>query len=139
MKGLVLVTHARLAEEFLTAAEMIIGPVTHARAVSIRREDDVETLRSLIEDACRDVGADGEGVVIMTDMFGGTPSNLSIPLVERYPVEILAGVNLPMVLKFFGSRSSYELPDLAAMLRTYSREGISLVSDLLRRPLKADR
>jgi len=132
MLGLLIVTHADLAAELLRAAEMIVGPVRAARAVAVCREDSVEEVTSRIREAFEAVAADGEGVIIMTDMFGGTPTNLSLPLVESHDAEIVAGVNLPMVLKFFNSREHLEPRELARLLRDYAAEHVVVVRDVLR-------
>ncbi len=133
MIGLVIVSHAQLALELLAATEMIIGPVKNARAVGIRREDSVEEIRERILAAHKEVGGAGEGTVIMTDMFGGTPANLSLALLEPEKVEVITGVNLPMVIKFFNSQEGLTLGELAQMLKAYGQQGISLASDFLKR------
>jgi len=131
MAGLLIITHADLAGELLRATEMIIGPVRGARAVSVRREDSVEVVSSRIQEAYDAVAGEGGGVIIMTDMFGGTPTNLSLPLVERYDAEIIAGVNLPMVIKFFNSREHLDARGLARLLRDYTAEHVVVVRDML--------
>lgn len=133
MIGLVVATHSRLAEEFLRAAEMIIGPVPHARAVCIQPEDSVEAIRSTLLAAIQEVGPNGEGVVIMTDMFGGTPANISLSFLDPEKIEVLTGVNLPMVLKFFNSQEELSLAELAAMLKAYGQQSISLASEFLQK------
>jgi len=133
MIGLVIATHARLGEEFIHAAEMILGPTGHVRAVSIGLGDSVESIRERIEGAIHHVGGDGEGVIIMTDMFGGTPSNISLSFLDQERVEVLTGVNLPMVLKFFNSSEGLALGELAALLRACGEQGIVLPSDLLKK------
>jgi PTS system mannose-specific IIA component len=131
MIGLVIVTHANLAGELLSAAEMIIGPLGSARAVCIHREDSMEMIRQTLAGAIQEVG--GEGAVIMTDMFGGTPSNISFGFLEAHRVEVLTGVNLPMVLKFFNSRENLSLAELVRMLKAYGQQGISVASAYLHR------
>jgi len=133
MIGLVVATHGRLAEELLCACEMIIGPVQNVRTVGIGREDSVEDIRGALQQAVDAVGQDGEGVLIMTDMFGGTPSNISLAFLEPSKIEVLTGVNLPMVLKFFNSQEGVALLDLAAMLRAYAQQSISLASEFLQK------
>ncbi|MBE0598803.1 MAG: PTS sugar transporter subunit IIA [Desulfuromonadales bacterium] len=133
MIGLVIATHSRLAEEFLRAAEMIIGPVQNARAVCIQPEDSVEAIRGNMLQAMQEAGDQGAGVVIMTDMFGGTPANLSISFLDPHKVEVLTGVNLPMVLKFFNSQEELTLPELVAMLKAYGQQSISLASEFLQK------
>lgn len=131
MIGLVIATHSNLAQEFISAAEMIIGPASNVQAVCIRREDSVEAIRNGVMEAIASVGADGEGVVVMTDMFGGTPANISLSLLEPKKIEVLTGVNLPMVLKFFNSQEGLTLSELAAMLKAYGQQSISLASEFL--------
>jgi len=131
MIGLVVATHGRLAEELVRACEMIIGPVQNVRTVGIGREDSVEAIRNSLQQAVEIVGHDGDGVLIMTDMFGGTPSNISLAFLEPSRIEVLTGVNLPMVLKFFNSQEGTALVDLAAMLRAYAQQSISLASEFL--------
>lgn len=131
MKGLVIVTHTSLADSFLNAAEMILGRLKNAVAVCLEKEDSIETMNKKLTEAIASVGQDGEGVVVMTDMFGGTPSNVSLPYLETGKVEILTGVNMPMILSFFNARSSSSLSDLVAMLRKAACEGIVLPSALL--------
>jgi mannose PTS system EIIA component len=132
MAGLVIATHAGLAQEFLNACEMIIGPNRNVRAVGIRKEDSVETIRDSLAAAIVEVrGADNDGVIIMTDLFGGTPANISISFLEPEHVEVLTGVNLPMILKFFNSQEDMPLSELAGILRAFGQQSISLASDFL--------
>ncbi len=131
MIGLVIATHARLGEELLAASEMIIGPTENAEAVSVCIGDSVESVRERIKSAITAVGGDGEGVVIMTDMFGGTPSNISLSFLETERLEVLTGVNLPMVLKFFNSQEGLSLGDLSGMLKAHGVQSISLPSEIL--------
>ncbi len=131
MIGLVIATHSRLAEEFVRASEMIIGPLQNTRAVCITPEDGVEKIRSDISRAIDEVGAAGQGVIILTDMFGGTPSNIGLSFLDPLRVEVLTGVNLPMVLKFFNSREDVPLDQLAGLLKAYGQQSISLASELL--------
>ncbi len=133
MIGLVIATHSRLAEEFIRASEMIIGPAGSARSVCITRDDSVDEIRLRLEQAIDAVGGDGEGVLIMTDMFGGTPSNISLSFLSSENIEVLTGVNLPMVLKFFNSQDGISLIELAVMLKAYGGQSISLASDFLDR------
>ncbi|MCY4394134.1 MAG: PTS sugar transporter subunit IIA, partial [Rhodospirillaceae bacterium] len=104
MIGLVLVTHGRLAEEFLAALEHIVGPQEQTAAVCIGPDDDMEQRRS---DILKEVEAvdSGDGVAVLTDMFGGTPSNLAISIMEPAKVEVLAGINLPMLIKLAAARN----------------------------------
>lgn len=133
MIGLIVATHSSLAQELITAAEMVIGPVENARAVCIRREDDVEDVRQSMARAIEEAGRDGEGVAIMTDMFGGTPANISLSFLEPRQVEVLTGVNLPMILKFFNSREGIALAELVTLLKAYGQQSITLASEFLQK------
>ncbi len=132
MIGLVIATHSRLAHELLAAAEMIIGPCRNARAVAIMREHSLDDIQHEIGTAVEAVGRDGRGVVIMTDMFGGTPSNVSLTFLKPERVEVVTGVNLPMVIKFFNSHDRLGLKELCDMLKAYGQQSIVLASDFLR-------
>jgi len=133
MIGLVIATHARLGEELVAAARMIIGPSDRVRAVSINPGDGVEQVRSTLVEAMTAVNPDGDGVVVMTDMFGGTPSNISLAFLDSGQVEVLTGVNLPMVLKFFNTQDHLGLVELAALLKSYGQQGINQASDFLKK------
>lgn len=132
MIGLVIATHANLGGEILLATEMIIGTLSQAQAVGIRKEDSVEEIRAAVAGAIEAVSAN-EGVIVMTDMFGGTPSNISLAFLEPGRVEVLTGVNLPMVLKFFNSQEGLSLAELALLLQSYGQQGITLPSQFLNR------
>ncbi|HEX2591924.1 MAG TPA: PTS sugar transporter subunit IIA [Rhizomicrobium sp.] len=108
MLGIVLVTHGRLAQEFISAMEHIIGPQTHVRAVCIGPEDDIERRQREIAAAAKSVDL-GDGVVIVTDMFGGTPCNLALTLLEKGKIEVLAGANLPSLIKLAEVRATRTL------------------------------
>ena len=108
MLGLVLVTHGRLAQEFIAAMEHMVGPQTHLRAVCIGPEDDIERRQHEIAAAAKAVDT-GQGVVIATDMFGGTPCNLALTLLDRTKIEVLAGVNLPSLIKLIDIRGKLPL------------------------------
>lgn len=129
MIGLVIATHSNLAAEFLRASEMIIGPLQQARAVCVCREDSVEAIERALAAAIGEVGA--EGTLIMTDMFGGTPSNVSFAFLGSSRVEVLTGVNLPMVLKFFHCREGLSLAELTGKLKVYGQQGIKSASEFL--------
>jgi PTS system mannose-specific IIA component len=133
MKGLIIATHADLGAELLRACELIIGPVRHAQAISVQRDNGVEQVQELFQQAIMEVGADGDGVLIMTDMMGGTPANIGAIYMEEGKVDILTGVNLPMVLKFFNSQDDLSLSELANILKAYGQKGVTLVSDLLKK------
>lgn len=130
MIGLVLVTHAGLAQELLAAAEMIVGPQEKAEAVGIMPDTDVDSIMTAIRQAIEKVT--GDGVMVMTDMFGGTPSNMSLSFLEDNRVEVLTGVNLPMLIKFFSDRNTNGVTELAAQIKASGRDGISVAGDYLR-------
>ncbi|SNB46417.1 PTS sugar transporter subunit IIA [Geobacter sp. DSM 9736] len=131
MIGLVVVTHAGLGRELLKAAEMIVGPLERAEAVGILPEDKVEAIREGIAGAIERVGQDG--VILMTDMFGGTPSNMSLSFLQEKRVEVLTGVNLPMIIKFASDRLRHAVTDLAPILKESARESISVAGDYLKK------
>jgi mannose PTS system EIIA component len=130
MIGIVLVTHGNLAREFLAAMEHVVGPQEQARAVSIGPDDDMEQRRADILAAAAEVDS-GEGAILLTDMFGGTPSNLAISIIDRANVEVLAGVNLPMLIKLASVRRSEKLADAVAQARDAGKKYISVASTLL--------
>lgn len=130
--GVVVVTHGQLANELLNAAEMIVGDLPRFTAVSIGWHDDVSVAREAIQAAIARVDA-GSGVLVLTDMFGGTPSNLSLTLLEAGRLEVATGVNLPMLIKLARSReNATDLASLARDLCVHGRAAIRVASDLLR-------
>ena len=133
MKGLIVAAHANMAEELLRACELIIGPLPRSRAISVRREDNIDEIRKLYAEAIAEVSTDGAEVLIMTDMLGGTPANIGMSFLEPGRVDLLTGVSLPMLLKFFNSKESLTLIELAEMLKAYGQQGIHLASELLKR------
>jgi PTS system mannose-specific IIA component len=133
MIGLVIATHSNLSQELINAAEMVIGPLTNVLAVCIGKEDGLEDIRNAMARAIEEVGRDGEGVAIMTDMFGGTPANISLSFLDPRQVEVLTGVNLPMVLKFFNTREGLPLAELVTQLKSYGQQSITLASDFLQK------
>jgi PTS system mannose-specific IIA component len=114
----------------LTAAEMIVGEMGLAEAVGISPDDSVENIRENVTEAIKKVSADG--VIIMTDMFGGTPSNMSLSFLKDNIVEVLTGVNLPMLLKFATEREKSGVADLAQILKACGQESISVAGDYLK-------
>lgn len=130
MIGLVVVTHGRLAEEFLSAAEHVVGPQEQVKAVSIGPDDDMEKRRQDILEAAQGVDT-GEGVIILTDMFGGTPSNLAISVMEKANAEVVAGVNLPMLIKLASARGEEELADAVKAAHEAGRKYINVASWVL--------
>ncbi|GAB4518616.1 MAG: PTS sugar transporter subunit IIA [Amphiplicatus sp.] len=130
MIGIVVVTHGRLAEEFLAAAEHVVGPQERARAISIGPDDDMEKRRTDILAAAQEVD-EGDGVIILTDMFGGTPSNLAISVMEKANAEVIAGVNLPMLIKLASIRADKDLADAVAAAHEAGRKYINVASWVL--------
>ena len=130
MIGLVLVTHGRLAAEFIAALEHVVGQQTQIRAICIGADDDIEQRRAEIVNAVREVDS-GSGVVILTDMFGGTPSNLAISTMDRPGVEVVAGVNLPMLIKLASIRDQEPLAGAVAAASEAGRKYINVASQLL--------
>ncbi|OFV92662.1 MAG: hypothetical protein A3G76_02365 [Acidobacteria bacterium RIFCSPLOWO2_12_FULL_65_11] len=131
MIGVVVVTHGQLATELVNAAEMIVGELPQFTAVSIGWHDDVNDAREDIAQAIERVRG-GQGVLLLTDMFGGTPSNLGMTFLEKDRLEVVTGVNLPMLIKLAGLRQSSDLLAVARQLRDDGRSAIWLASDLLR-------
>lgn len=129
MLGLLVVTHGRLAEELVQAATTIVGPVERLEAVSIGWDDDVGTARARIEDAVERLGHDG--VLILTDMFGGTPTNIALSLLEGGRVEVVTGVNLPMLIKFTNLREHIVLSDVSRQIAEQGRRAIQVASEIL--------
>jgi len=130
MIGLVLVTHGRLAAEFVAALEHVVGKQERIAAVCIGAEDDMEARRREIIDRISEVDS-GNGVVLLTDMFGGTPSNLAISVLDRGSIEVIAGVNLPMLIKLATVRNSETLPRAVASAQEAGRNYINVASHLL--------
>ncbi len=130
MIGLVLVTHGRLAEEFIAATEHVVGPQEYVRAVCIGPDDDMEQRRRDIL-AAVDAVDSGHGVILLTDMFGGTPSNLAISVMDKTKVEVIAGMNLPMLIKLASVRPKDNLADAVASAQEAGRKYINVASRLL--------
>jgi len=129
--GVVVVTHGQLATELVNAAEMIVGDLPKFTAVSIGWHDEVNDAREDIAQAIDRVRGD-DGVLLLTDMFGGTPSNLAMTFLEKDRLEVITGVNLPMLIKLAGSRHSADLLQVARDMREHGRNAIWVASDLLR-------
>ncbi len=134
--GIVLVTHGRLANEFLAALEHVVGPQSQVTTISIGPDDDMEQRRLEIEDAIKAVDS-GNGVILLTDMFGGTPSNLAISIMKQGKVEVIAGINLPMLIKLASVREQDDMemaitaaPCLATNGNTTSSRSSSPVTEL---------
>ena len=130
MIGLVLVTHGALATEFVTAMEHVVGKQVAVDAICIGPEDDMEGRRADIAAAVERVDA-GRGVVVLTDLFGGTPSNLAISLMQPGRVEVIAGVNLPMLIRLERARQTMNVRDAVAAAREAGRKYISVASEVL--------
>lgn len=130
MIGLVLVTHGRLATEFVTAMEHVVGPQTAIEAICIGPEDDMEARRADIAAAIARVES-GSGVIVLTDLFGGTPSNLAISLMEVGRVEVIAGINLPMLIRLESARRRMKVVEAVAAAREAGRKYISVASEVL--------
>ena len=130
MIGLVLVTHGRLAAEFVTAMEHVVGPQTAIEAICIGPDDDMESRRADISRAVKAVD-DGSGVILLTDLFGGTPSNLAISLMEPGRIEVIAGINLPMLIRLEGARKMMKIKAAVAAARDAGRKYISVASEVL--------
>jgi PTS system mannose-specific IIA component len=133
MIGIVLVTHGKLATEFLAALEHVVGPQKHVRAVCIGPDDDMEQRRREIIEAVEAVER-GKGVALLTDMFGGTPSNLATSILAKAKVEVLTGVNLPMLVKLAQVRDQADLAKAVAVAQEAGRKYINVASALLREP-----
>jgi PTS system mannose-specific IIA component len=130
MIGLVLVTHGRLAVEFRAALEHVVGPQTQVETISIGPDDDMERRRQEIIDAVAMVNS-GAGVIVLTDMFGGTPSNLAISVMAAGKVEVIAGVNLPMLIKLSKVRAERPLAEAIDLAQDAGRKYINVASQVL--------
>jgi PTS system mannose-specific IIA component len=130
MIGMVLVTHGRLAEEFAAALEHVVGPQTNVACICIGADDDMEQRRQDIIESVRKVDQ-GEGVVLLTDMFGGTPSNLAISVLDYGEVEVIAGVNLPMLIKLASLRETHDMRSAVKEAQDAGRKYINVASQLL--------
>lgn len=133
--GGVIVSHGHLASEFLAAAEMILGPIPHITAASIDWHDDVDVARHELERAIARV-SQGRGVLLMTDMFGGAPTDIASMLLDDSGVEVISGANLPMVLKLAQQEPGMSLGDIAKAVRDSGKDGIYIAGELLPRTAK---
>jgi PTS system mannose-specific IIA component len=131
MIGALLVSHGHLAQELLAAAEMIVGEISHIQAVSIGWHDDVNDARSEIEKRIADVDG-GAGVLILTDMFGGTPSNIAFSFHEPGKLDVVTGANLPMIIKIASQKEGESLESLARSVCEQGRSSIAMASDFLK-------
>ena len=130
MVGVLVVTHGEVASELVKAVRRIVGEVDNLQPVSIGWDDDVEQARRQIEDCIRKVDK-GEGVLILTDMFGGTPTNLSLSFLQQGKVEIITGVNLPMLIKFYNLKNQSDISDVAQKVREQGQKSIYVATDVL--------
>jgi len=130
MVGLVVATHGSLAAALLETAAAIVGPVERAAAVSVDARTSVDEARGRLASAIQEVGVDGEGVLVLTDMFGGTPANLALTFLEEQ-IEVVTGVNLPMLMKLATTRSQ-GLAAAAELATAHGQKNITLASALLR-------
>jgi PTS system mannose-specific IIA component len=130
MIGLILVTHGRLAEEFVSAMEHVVGPQERIATVCIDANDDMERRRGEISAAITAVDS-GEGTIILTDLFGGTPSNLAISLLDSGRVEVIAGINLPMLIRLAGARKAMAVGDAVRAARDAGKSYITVASEFL--------
>lgn len=130
MIGMVLVTHGRLAAEFVAAMEHVVGPQDAVRIVCIGPDDDMEKRRTEILDAVQEVES-GSGVIVLTDMFGGTPSNLALSIMDQGKIEVVAGTNLPMLIKLASLRRSADLEEAIEAAQEAGRKYINVASKVL--------
>lgn len=130
MIGLVLVTHGLLAKEFVVAMEHVVGPQEAIEPICIGPDDDMDLRRKDIAHAIAEVDR-GNGVILLTDLFGGTPSNLAISLMKTGHIEVIAGVNLPMLIRLEGARRTMKVKDAVAAAREAGRKYISVASEVL--------
>lgn len=130
MIGVVVVSHGKLAKEFVDATEHVVGEQRRFKAISIEPDDDMEARRDQIIDTAKACD-DGDGVIILTDMFGGTPSNLAISVMSKGKIEVIAGVNLPMLIKLAEMRDKASLEEASTAIQEAGRKYISIASHIL--------
>lgn len=135
MIGVVVISHGRLATELLGVAEIIVGKVENAVSVDIDPKMGMDEIRKGIEGAIRAVDR-GKGALLLTDMFGGTPSNIGLSFLGTHQVEVVTGVNLPMMIKLPMARATMSLPDLARHLQEYGRRNITIPGDMLKKKVE---
>ncbi|MEE8230273.1 MAG: PTS sugar transporter subunit IIA [Qipengyuania citrea] len=138
MIGMILVTHGRLADHFIDAMEHVVGKQEGVATICIGPNDDMEQRRADIADAIRTVDQ-GQGAIILTDLFGGTPSNLAISLLDTGRVEVIAGINLPMLIRLAGARKSMNVVDAVNAAQTAGRNYITVASEFLGQDLTSAR
>jgi len=130
MIGIVVVSHGKLAQDFIAATEHVVGKQENIKAICIEPEDDMEQRRNDILNAVKEVDT-GKGVAVLTDMFGGTPSNLAISIMGKSPVEVVAGVNLPLLVKLASIRSTATLNEAVLAAQEAGKKYINVASNLL--------
>jgi len=135
MIGVVVVTHCRLAEELISAAELIVGRLKGFKGISIDPQSDPDEIRDRIAEAIRKVDT-GSGVLILTDMFGGTPSTISFSFLQDNRIEVVTGVNLPMLLKLSTYDRDMTLSELAEFITSYGKKNINIASEILQKDIK---
>lgn len=131
MVGAIVITHGGLADSLVDELKLIAGDIDMIETVTVRENDTTEEISGLLVKLAKSVDG-GKGVLIFTDMLGGTPSNVALPLLEEGKVDIMTGVNLPVLLKFVNHRTDKPLGELAPLLKEYARESIVLASDVLK-------
>ena len=134
--GGVIVTHGHLASEFIAAAEMIVGPIPHVTSASIDWHDDIDVARQELERAIARV-SQGSGVLLLTDMFGGAPTDIASMFLGDSGIEVVTGINLPMILKLAEAQPEQTLTEVARRIRDSGQEGIHLTGELLAPPAKS--
>ena len=132
MIGIVIVSHGQLAKELIAVAEHVVGPQTHVRPICIAPDEDMEQCRESIIEAVKSVDQ-GKGAVILTDMFGGTPSNLAISVMVPGEVEVVAGINVPMLVKLLSVRGTMPLAEATLTAQEAGRKYINVASNLLKK------
>jgi PTS system mannose-specific IIA component len=131
MVGGIIIAHGKLAESLLKAAEVIAGKVENVPTISVMGGETTEEIKGKLEEAVKEVDKD-DGVIIFTDMFGGSPTNIALSILKEGVVEILTGVNLPVLLRFLNHRSEVKFTDLVIQLKEHGQRSIVLTSDILK-------
>jgi len=132
MVGVIIISHCKIAEELLKAAQLILGEIPSCIAIGIAAEEKLEKIAERLEQALAQVDG-GEGAVILTDLFGGTPSNVSLSFLQEKKVEVVSGVNLPMVLKIGVGRHKKDLKEVVRIARDAGRKNISVASEIMKK------
>ncbi len=134
MVGIVLVTHCRVADEMLKVAKIIVGDIPYCVAVSIEPEEGIDVIGKKLESAIQTTDQ-GHGVLVLTDLFGGTPSNVSLSFLQEKKVEVLSGVNLPALLKICTNRADKNLGEVARMAKAGGKKNITLASEVMKKKI----